>query len=276
MDLKMKQKNGNKQILTDTDLQLYLAGVLPWNKSFLFRILLIFNRELRQRAQQARKANQQFYQQEFPRLKSKVIGVEQNLAEIRLPASTETESALKQPFKFSGAWKLAAGLAFVLALGFGLTIFFQMKEDYSQPVQYAAKGKSLGVHLYITGIRAQRVEHYSIQLSENDTLQVIPVGSEKQFLFIYGWEFGKGLIRLFPETGTTGGAVSKDSLPPSLVLDKADNLKLVCVSSPKSLEAEKIRTLLSGKPFVPIQDAPSALLEKDIYVQIYSLNELKP
>jgi len=268
----------NKKHLTDIDLQLYSAGVLPWHKVFLVWIVLFLNRELRQRLQGIKKDNQGFLNQEYPRLKNKLEQAVSKAwsAQSSVPISTETDNAFSFPLSIRLSWKLAAGLAFLLLLGIGIYLPSRFQDSLKGKAQYAAKGTSLGVHLFVKGLTTRRVENYSLQLSESDTLQVIPVGSEKQYLIIYGWDGKKGLTQIFPAAGQYADIVSKGRLPPAMVLDSIDNNKLFCITSLNRLESEKIRKLLFRKPFIPMKDAPTSFLDRDIYVQIYSIKGNRP
>ena len=80
----------NNRKLTDADLQLFLAGTLPWGKAFLLRIALLISPDVRLRIRALKSENDRYVQQEFPGLKARVIP--------RGRRTTETDNAVRPGF----------------------------------------------------------------------------------------------------------------------------------------------------------------------------------
>jgi hypothetical protein len=139
--------------------------------------------------------------------------------------------------------------------------------------EFVAKGKALGISLYVKGDTAYRVESHDVRVSPADTLQVLPLGQEPQHLALLGWDSKQGLVRLFPREGRDAPKVSPGEPPPGLLLDGLDESRLICVTSVSPFRLDRAEALLRGAPYRPMEHAPAARLEKGIYVQVFAISK---
>ncbi|MBF0430172.1 MAG: hypothetical protein HQK83_02750 [Fibrobacteria bacterium] len=256
--------NTNKHTsLTDTDLQLFLAGVLPLSKSILLRIALLLNRDLRTRLDKLKQENNSFYTQEFQNLEHK-------LSPRFVKEHEENKTIMFQLFR-PRAFRLAAGFACLLLIATSIYYVNMLSSQTQEMVQYASKGSSLGVHLYIRNITTSRVEDYQTTVNGSDTLQLIPLGKDEQQLMVFGWDKHEGLKMIFPTRVNHSSAVSETTLPPALVADGLSDNKLICITSSHVLTSDQVEKILTSAPFLSMENASSSHLEQDIYVQIYTL-----
>jgi hypothetical protein len=253
--------------LTDVDLQLYLAGALPLGKRLLLRWTLRLDPELRARLARLREENAAFRRKEMRRLEG-----------ILFPAPIVRGARAGAVRERGPAWLPAlAGACCVLlfcALPFraGLrdVLGGALDEAVNDP-DVIAKGRGLGVSLFVKGDSAYRVESQTARVAATDTLQVMPLGAEPQYLALLGWDARQGLVRLFPREGGRAPRVSRSAPPPALLLqDVADN-RLICVTATGPFSVADAEAALRGKPFQPLDKAPSSHLGKGLYLQIFSI-----
>lgn len=138
-----------------------------------------------------------------------------------------------------------------------------------------AKGRGLGVGLYVKGDSAYRVENHAARLRPDDTLQALPLGSATQHLALLGWDARQGLVRLFPAEGSVSRLVSPREPPPALLLQGMEESRLVCITSGAPFRLADAEALLRGRDFQPLEKAPAARLAKGLYVQVFSIAKVR-
>jgi len=251
--------------ITDTDLQMYIAGLFPPLKSMYMGWMLFISRDLKLRLVEIEKENTDYTEGEELSLQKKLFPFSK--------AKEYQNSRSISRYEFSskrGSLKYAGALA-ALVIAVGLVFISNPGLEKNNQVEYTAKGLSLGMNLYVKGDKNFLVENYHQPISNSDTLQLLPVGEDAQYLVLYGWEPGAGYSRIFPFDGNQAGRVSKKSFPPSLQLNSGAENKLICITSTRPFEIKKASEILEGEKFSNISDAPSSLLLDDMYIQIYTL-----
>lgn len=244
--------------ITEADLHLYLAGAFPLAKRLLMSWALAVDPELRLRLEAIRRETAAYRETEMPALHAKLFPVSARAAQ---PAR-RFASRGRFRFAFAGGFALVALLCAVPLLHPG-------KESAEE--DFIAKGKALGVSLYVKGNVARRAESHSVQVLPTDTLQVVPVGSEPQHLALLGWDRRQGLVVLFPRGGDAAPRISSGEPPPALLPDGLEESRLICVTSVSPFRIERAEALLSGAAYRSMDKAPAARLEDGIYVQIFTI-----
>lgn len=271
----MKAKDLRK--LSDVDLHLYLAGALPWSKRFLLAWALALDAGLRARLAALREENQAFGGREMASLKARLFP-----GASRSPARMSSRRLLPSLPGRQWGYALAGSMA-VLAL---------CAVPYLAPTRaidgrggldgwagegpdVIAKGRGLGVSLYVKGDSAYRVEHHAARVAPADTLQVIPLGTVPQHLLLLGWDARQGLVRIFPPDGAMSRRVSPGEPPPALLLQGMEDNRLVCVTANVPFRVADVEALLKRKPFQPLDKAPASHLEKGLYVQVFAIGKTR-
>jgi hypothetical protein len=289
--------------LTETDLQLYLAGALPTGKRLMMAWALLMDGALRADLERLKDRNESFRRKEGRRLQGilfpDVLGSAAAQAARRSEGASPSRiaeasgigndtPAAKPVFGFRGGWAPALAGALSLAVlcvlpfrgtpdgtsGLGTGIGDLSGFDGSPSAvhdDFVAKGGALGVNLFVKGDTAYRVEHQAARVAATDTLQVVPLGSEAQHLVLLGWDARQGLVRLFPREGERARKVSGREPPPALLLqDMADN-RLICVTAVGSFRIAEAEAALRRAPFLPMEKAPASHLHKGLYLQVFSI-----
>jgi hypothetical protein len=278
--------------LTEVDLSLYLAGALPLRKRILFRWALAIDPALRARLAEARSAEAAFRLNGMPRLRKRLFPE----AAARAPGiALSPRIALAAPssrpagfrFAFGGGYGPALAGAFcalvlaslLSAPGFrlpdGSLRFSDGTYADGENPDAIAKGSGLGVALLVKGDSAYRVERQSALVRGNDTLQVIPLGTEPQYLALLGWDPRQGLVRLFPRTDGPAPRVSRANPPPALLPQAGTGNRLVCVTANRPFTMAQAEEALQAEPFRQMDRAPASHLGRGLYLQIFSI-DLKP
>ncbi|MDB5102969.1 MAG: hypothetical protein JWP91_658 [Fibrobacteres bacterium] len=297
--------------LGETDLHLYLAGALPPSKRFLMVWALLMDRDLRESLRALRDRNGSYRKGEMRRLRG-ILFPALPAVPGALPARPASggKAAGSGPARRLAEWldrapdwmaggnrfpALAAACAMAILCvvplrnlrdlrassgvegGAGATFdgeaFGQVESKGDDGQDFIAKGRGLGVNLFVKGDTAYRVEHQSALVSVTDTLQVMPMGSEAQHLVLLGWDEHQGLVRLFPKAGDRARKVSRQDPPPALLLqDMADN-RLICVTAVGPFRIADAEAALRRKPFLPMEKAPPSHLEKGLYLQVFSITK---
>lgn len=284
----MKESKTGTETLSDVDLHLYLAGALPPGKRLLMAWNVALDARLRSRLKALREETERFGQMEMPALKAKLFPVAATMAPARRAAFIKAGEARED-----GSWKdwlplgsrqwgyALAGSFAVLALC--AVPFFGPPQGVDDHVYVAgegpdaiAKGRGLGVTLYVKGDSSYKVEDHAARMSPQDTLQAIPLGNAAQQMVLLGWDARQGLVRLFPSDGSMSRQVSAAEPPPALLLQGMEENRLVCVTGSAPFRIQDAEALLRRKPFQPLDKAPRARLEKNLYVQIFAIAKTRP
>jgi hypothetical protein len=138
---------------------------------------------------------------------------------------------------------------------------------------YTAKGRGLGINLFVKGDTAYRVENQVASILPSDTLQAIPIGSEPQYLMLLGWDEHQGTVTLFPQTGIYAQRVSAHEPPPALLLQGIADNRLICITATGPFRVQDALKLLGRQPFLPLNRAPASHLTAGRYVQIFSISK---
>lgn len=256
--------------LNDTDLHLYLAGALPPGKRLLMAWALLLDAGLRSRLEALRGENGSraealaaLRSRLFPAAAAGAARTRPSPAG-RPPAGFRSPPARRRGFALAGAFAALALCA--------VPWLFRAPGAGEDP-EVIAKGRGLGVTLYVKGDSAYRVENHAARLSPTDTLQAVPLGTSPQHLVLLGWDESQGLVRLFPTEGARSRQVSPAEPPPALLLQGMEENRLVCITATSAFRVEDAEALLRGKPFQPLREAPSVRLEKGLYVQVFAITK---
>jgi len=277
--------------LSDLDLHLHLAGALPPGKRLLLRWRLLLDADLRARLAGLRRGNEDFAAREMRSLRDRLFPAAPRRA---VP---DPRPAPRRPRAPSGGGPGPAGFfggrraAYALAGGFAVlalcAVPFLGRIPAPVPAGDAvdgvaaggsdviAKGRGLGITLYVKGDSAYRVENHAARLAPTDTLQAVPLGSTPQHLVLLGWDPTQGLVRLFPAEGASSRRVTSAEPPPALLLQGMDENRLVCVTSGSPFRVEQALELLGREPFRPLPKAPAAHLEKGLFVQVFAITKTR-
>lgn len=260
--------------LNDLDVQLYLAGAMPWGKRLMFRWALLLDRDLRVRLDEARAANRAFSRKEQRRLRGILFPEAPGVAARR---SVQASAAgARSPRVWIPALAGACCVLVLIALpayraalpgAGGFT-----GADVEGP-EFVAKGRSLGVSLFVKGDSAYRVEHQAARVTATDTLQVMPMGTGPQHLVLLGWDARQGLVRLYPREGELAPRVSRSEPPPALLLQDVDDNRLICITATEPFKVADAEAALRRKPFQPLDKAPATHLGDGLYLQIFSITK---
>ncbi len=272
--------------LSATDLQLYLAGALPASKRLMMDWALLVDGGLRAELRSLRERNAAYREREMPRLQRSLYPHVAHAAGGQAPARSARTPAFP---RFPGASAQVPGLAcaFALMVLCVLPFFPGTRAKGMQPdsvptgfdasavsdPDFIAKGRGLGVSLFVKGDIAYRVENQAAKVAATDTLQVMPLGSEAQHLVLLGWDARQGLVRLFPKDGEQSRRVSRLDPPPALLLqDMAEN-RLICVTAVAPFRIADAEAALKRAPFLPMEKAPPFRLQKGLYLQIFAITK---
>jgi hypothetical protein len=248
-----------KDEMGELDLQLYLAGAMSFSQRARLSLVLLVSGDLRRRLREVKAANVQFAQNEMVRLEAKLF-----------PATPRvfTVTHINPPFGILG-WVGALALLTLCAI----PILYPNSNQILPEEAYTAKGRGLGVNLFVKGDTSYRVENQAARILPSDTLQVVPIGSEAQYLILLGWDERQGMVTLFPESGAYSKKVSTREPPPALLLqDIADN-RLICITATSPFRVQDAMRLLGRQPFNPIVRAPITRLITGRYVQIFAITK---
>jgi hypothetical protein len=255
--------------LGDLDLQLYLAGAMPLAKRLLMALSLMADGDLRARMRAVRAANATYRETEMGRLASRLYP-ESGISKAETPIDTSKSRTFKVTHPRVARWdlRLAGSLALLAlcALPFWHTAA-------PGPEDAIAKGRGLGVNLFVKGDTAYRVENQDARISPADTLQVVPLGSEPQHLVLLGWDARQGLVRLFPQNGAYSHRVSHDEPPPALLLQGLSDNRLICVTATSPFRVSDVEALLRRTPYHSAGPAPASRLEGGMYLQIFTISK---
>jgi hypothetical protein len=271
--------------LTEADVNLYLAGALPFGKSLLFRWALAVDPALRARLAEARAADAAFRRNEMPGLRKRLFPRDAS-SRGSVAAPSPRFAGFRSAFGAGPGPALAAAFcALVLApllLAPGLRFpagqlrfsdgSFGATEDDPDAI---AKGSGLGVALVVKGDSAYRVERQSVLVRGNDTLQVLPLGTESQHLVLLGWDPRQGLVRLFPRADGPAPRVSRANPPPALLPQAGTGNRLICVTANGPFTVAQAEAALKAEPFREMEKAPASHLGRGLYLQVFSI-DLKP
>lgn len=255
--------------LNDLDLQLYLAGALPPGKRILMALALALDPGLRARLAEAKEANRAFARKEQRRLRGILFP--------EAPGAAARRAAKADPAPAQGWIPALAGACCALALVALPARHALLPGNPAFPgaegPEYIAKGRSLGVSLFVKGDTAYRVEHQAAKVGATDTLQVIPMGAGPQHLVLLGWDARQGLVRLYPREGERAPRVSPSEPPPALLLQDVEDNRLICVTATGPFKVADAEAALRRKPFQPIDKAPASHLGGGLYLQIFSITK---
>lgn len=260
--------------LNDVDLQLYLAGALPLGKRLMLGWALFMDRGLRERLAAARASNRAFARKEQRRLQGILFPEAPGIASRRAAEAAPASAAQRRGWVPALAGACCA-LVFVAFPAYraassgnaGLAV------SEADGPDFVAKGRSLGVSLFVKGDSAYRVEHQSARVAATDTLQVVPMGSGPQHLVLLGWDARQGLVRLYPREGERAPRVSREEPPPALLLADVDDNRLICVTATGPFKVADAEAALRRKPFQPMDKAPASHLGNGLYLQIFSITK---
>lgn len=264
--------------LSDTDLQLYLAGALPPGKRLLLALALQIDVGLKARLESLKADNAAFAGGEMARLRGRLFPAARTATATpsRGAASTDGEGfSWRNLFPQGGrsfGYAMAGSFA-VLAL---CAVPFlgqrqQMAGFGEAGPDLIAKGTALGVTLFVKGDSAYRVENHQARVAPADTLQAMPLGTQPQHLALFGWDPAQGLVRLFPSEGAGSRQVSPTEPPPALLLQGMDDNRLICVTANAPFKLAQAEALLKKKPFTPLSAAPATHLARGLYMQVFSI-----
>lgn len=270
MNASPDRAGGHRPGLTDLDLQLYLAGAMPAGKRLLMALALIVDKDLRARLAEAKAANRAFARKEQRRLRGILFP--------EAPGAAARRSVADAPARAGRGWMPAlAGACCALALVILPARFAKGPVATAFPggdgPEFVAKGRSLGVSLFVKGDSAYRVERQAARVASTDTLQVIPMGAGPQHLVLLGWDARQGLVRLYPREGERAPRVSPDQPPPALLLQDVDDNRLICVTATGPFKIAAAEAALRRKPFQPLDKAPASHLGDGMYMQIFSITK---
>jgi hypothetical protein len=249
--------------LTDTDLHLYLAKAMPWQKRLLFRVAVFFNDDLRKRLQEMRQEIAGFQSHEQSRLAYKLY------ANADLGRTAEARAKARMTFaerlSFHPRLRLALSTGLSLVIALAIWPLYQskaLKIDGPEEPLYTAKGSPLELSLFVKGDTLRRVVGETVRISGTDTLQLLPAGGAKPHIAIYGLEPGQPLTRLFPAQGEKARQITSHEPPPGLVLSGGSENRLICIALDKPFDLAEIENVLQGMAWgkVPSQ-SKSALLK---------------
>lgn len=275
----MRSKSG----LTETDLQLYLARALPLGKRLMIAWAALVDRGLRADLRELGEFNASFRKKEMRRLHGILFPAPLG-ASARATDADRRGSAGFFPGRASGPRAWGAALAGALSLSVLCALpWYLSPEPYGAPStlsgnadgdpDWIAKGRGLGVNLFVKGDSAYRVENHTAHVAPTDTLQVVPLGSEAQHLVLLGWDARQGLVRVFPKEGARARRVSRLEPPPALLLqDMAEN-RLICITAVGPFLVSDAEAALRNRPYRPIEKAPASHLHKGLYLQIFSITK---
>lgn len=260
--------------LSNVDLQLYLAGALPLGKRLMLGWALIVDRGLRARLSEAREANRAFARKEQRRLQG-ILYPEALGAAARRGAGAGSASAPSQRGWIPALAGACCALVLVAMPAYrsassGIPGLAASEADGPD---FVAKGRSLGVSLFVKGDSAYRVENQAARVAATDTLQVLPMGAGPQHLVLLGWDARQGLVRLYPREGERAPRVSRDEPPPALLLQDVDDNRLICVTATGPFKIADAEAALRRKPFLPMDKAPASHLGNGLYLQIFSITK---
>ena len=272
---------------TSTDLQLYLAGALPASKRLMMRWALWLDSDLRDSLRSLRELNAGFRDGEMQRLRRSLFPFAASRQDGR-PGPARNGTGFPSGFRARRP-ALAGALALLVICALPWIRVPRSAApgpDSAAPASlggqapadpgFVAKGRGLGISLFVKGDIAYRVENHAARLAATDTLQVVPLGSEPQQLVLLGWDARQGLVRLFPKSGGRSRRVSRLDPPPALLLqDMAEN-RLICVTAVSPFPIAAAEAALRGKPFLPMEKAPSSHLHKGLYLQVFAISKGGP
>ncbi len=281
--------------LNEIDIGLYLAGALPPGKRLLFRWALAVDSGLRARLAEARAAEAAFRNAEMPRLRKNLFPSSAESSSGRAAAGSPARASLAAAAPRAGGFRFAFGpgsgpalagafcalllssllLAPGLRLPDGSARFSDGAYAGDGDPDAIAKGGGLGVALLVKGDSAYRVERQAARVRGNDTLQVIPLGTEPQHLALLGWDPRQGLVRLFPRTDGPAPRVSRANPPPALLPQAGAGNRLICVTANGPFTMAQAEAALKAEPFREMDKAPASHLGRGLYLQIFSI-DLKP
>lgn len=267
--------------LNDVDLHLYLAGALPWPKRILMAWTLALDPGLRARLAELRGDADGYRNREMTSLMARLFP--------RRPGSLRASGRKSRESSWPG-FLPKGGRPMGLALAGSFAVLVLCAVPYLDPGRNAdrtaggwaaegpdiiAKGRGLGVSLYVKGDSAYRVENHSARVAQADTLQAVPLGSAPQHLVLLGWDARQGLVRLFPSDGSMSRRVSATQPPPALLLQGMEDNRLVCITSSAPFRIEDAEALVRRRPFLPLTKAPVTHLDKGLYVQVFAIGKTR-
>lgn len=267
--------------LNDVDLHLYLAGALPWPRRFLMAWHLALDPGLRTRLASLRGEADAYRNREMTSLEARLFP---RRARSGHPSGRKARASSWLDFLPKGGRPLG------LALSGSFAVLILCAVPYLDPARDAAqsadgwagegpdiiaKGRGLGVSLYVKGDSAYRVENHAAKVAQADTLQAVPLGSAPQHLVLLGWDARQGLVRLFPSEGSMSRKVSAAQPPPALLLQGMEDNRLVCITSSAPFRIEDAEALIKRRPFLPLTKAPVTHLDKGLYVQVFAIGKTR-
>ncbi|MGL1901937.1 MAG: hypothetical protein OCC49_07370 [Fibrobacterales bacterium] len=246
----MKQK-----LLSDIDMQLFLARALPWYKRLFIRILLLLSPELQKQYSKIAAENTVFMNREQPRL-------HQSLFE-----KNSTRAPIKNSSPFLAPWfKPAISFATVALIALPMiTTYMATSTDSPDQPYYAAKGSGLGVSLFKKEREYTLLSDAHVNLNILDTLQLMPMGTSSQFVALYTLHNNK-LSRIYPENTKTLVLFNEQTLPPSLIFD-GDTTRLIAVTATIPHALTKVEQIITGFSSDYNQTPPLSHLVDSIYIQ---------
>jgi hypothetical protein len=272
--------------LTETDLQLYLAGALPRAKGLMLRWALLMDRDLRAELRGLRAGNEAYRKKEMRRLHGILFpdapaqGLAANARAARDQATQDRTAggrfgfgAMRLGPALAGAFSVAVlcALPWVRPAPAGNALAPALDESSGAGPAVIAKGRGLGVSLFVKGDSAYRVENQTALVAASDTLQVMPLGTEPQHLVLLGWDARQGLVRLFPLEGDRSKRVSRRDPPPALLLQDMSDNRLICVTATGPFRIADAESALAREPFRPMQKAPPSHLQNGLYLQVFTV-----
>jgi hypothetical protein len=291
--------------LTEVDISLYLAGALPLGKRLLFRWALAVDPDLRARLAETRAADAEFRRTEMPGLRKSLFpassahaGAAASPPRLAAPgfppraaAPGSHARAASEPPPFLARFRSAFGAGPALAGAFCALLLaplllapglrfgpgslrftdgsYAATDDDPDAI---AKGSGLGVALLVKGDTAYRVERQAVLVRGNDTLQVIPLGTEPQHLALLGWDPRQGLVRLFPRVDGPAPRVSRSNPPPALLPQAGAGNRLICVTANGPFTVAQAEAALRAEPFRNMENAPASHLGRGLYLQVFSID----
>ncbi|HKP96425.1 MAG TPA: hypothetical protein VJ385_11775 [Fibrobacteria bacterium] len=256
----------------DIDLHLYLAGALPVRKRWILAIARRLDPALAERLAALEAENRAYRRKEKDRLRGILFP--------HSPGHRAYRDGTRSPRRAFTAWwpPALAGAACVLALVaiprpglHGVLDLDRLSSEAIGNPEAIAKGRAIGVNLFVKGDSAYRVTNQTARVAATDTLQVIPIGSEAQHLVLLGWDARRGLVRLFPREGDRSRSISRTDLPPALLLQDMDDNRLICATATSPFTVAEVESLLRSELFRPLEKAPASHLGHGLYLQIFSI-----